>query len=166
MSSRNSNSNSDTNYSETNSNVSSSNSNSNTEVIFGKEIAVVKKPKVKFSTRRAVRRTNKTPEAVEARKSHKKRKQAPRATKNMNAQNRRILRNAAKRIILTRKEKQQRAWAYIDYLAELKSEEGADFLTEEQRDFIETELLGHLHKKKNNNSESNSNSSNSNNNSN
>ena len=160
MSSRNSNSNSnsnsstvlssnsDTNYSETNSNISSSDSNSSPEVIFGKKVTV--KPRVRFSTRRAVRKTNKTPEAVEDRKGYKKRKQAPRVTKNMNAQNRRILRNAAKRITLTRKEKQQRAWVYIDYLMDLKEREGADFLTEEQRDFIETELLGHLHKKKNN----------------
>ena len=139
-------SNSETNYSETNSNVDSSNSDSSPEVVFGKKVTV--KPHVRFSTRRAVRKTNKTPEAVEARKSHKKKKTGPRVTKNMNAEDRQILENATKRITLTRKEKQQRAWVYIDYLASLKEEEGADFLTEEQRDFIENELLGHLKKKK------------------
>lgn len=149
MSDSESNSNSATNYSETDPDVSSSNSNSNsnsnTEVVFGRTVEVKKTPhkRVKFATRRKVRKTNKTPAAVESRKSHKKKKRGPYVTKNMNAENRKILENATARLTHTKKEKQQRAWAYIDYLKMMKEEEGANFLTEEQRNFIETEILGH-----------------------
>ena len=101
---------------------------------------------MKFATRRSVRKTNKGPAAVESRKGYKKKKRGPYVTKNMNAENRKILENATTRLKYTKQEKQQRAWAYLDYLKMLKGEDGANFLTEEQRNFIETEILGHLKK--------------------
>jgi uncharacterized protein YnzC (UPF0291/DUF896 family) len=64
----------------------------------------------------------------------------------MDAENIQILENATKRLTLTKKEKQERAWAYIDYLRMMKEESGDDFLTEEQRDFIKDHILGHLKK--------------------
>jgi hypothetical protein len=135
-----SNSNTNTNYSERNTNVSS-NSNSGLEVVFAKKMTV--KPKVRFATRRAVRKTDKTPEAVEARKkSYKKKGQRPFITKNMNAEEVRIHKEADKRTKLNKTQRQERTWQYLDYLKLMKEVGGEDFLTEEQRDFIETELLG------------------------
>lgn len=159
MSDSESESNSATNYSESDPGISSSsssnsnsnsnsesesnsNSNSNTEVVFGKTIKVRKPRSVKFATRRRVRKTNKTPAAVESRKGYKKKKRGPYVTKNMNAENRKILKNATRRLTHSKEKKQQRAWAYIDYLKMLKEEEGKDFLTEEQRNFIKKEILG------------------------
>lgn len=158
-----SNTNTNTNYSETDSNFSSDSSNSNTEVVFGRTVEVRKKPqerRVRFATRRKVRKTNKTPEAVESRKGYKKKKKGPYVTKNMNAKNRRILRNATKRLKYSKEEKQQRAWAYLDFLKMLKEDDGEDFLTTEQRNFIDTEILGHLQRNSNSNTSSSNNNSN------
>jgi hypothetical protein len=129
MSDSESNSHSATNYSETDPDISSSNSNSNsnsnTEVVFGRTVEVKKtsnqpNKRVKFATRRSVRKTNKGPAAVESRKGYKKKKRGPYVTKNMNAENRKILENATTRLKYTKQEKQQRAWAYLDYLKMLK----------------------------------------------
>jgi len=141
---------SNTNYSESDphfSSASSASSNSSPEVVFGKTITVVPRKKVRFTRRRRVRKADKTLEAVQARKSiHKKKSKGPYVTKNMDAENIQILKNATKRLSLTKKEKQERAWVYIDYLRTLKEESGDNFLTEEQRDFIKDHILGHLKK--------------------
>ena len=142
---------SNTNYSESDPHFSSassaSSSNSSPEVVFGKTITVVPRKKVRFTRRRRVRKADKTLEAVQARKSiHKKKSKGPYVTKNMDAENIQILKNATKRLSLTKKEKQERAWIYIDYLRSLKEESGDNFLTEEQRDFIKDHILGHLKK--------------------
>lgn len=136
-------SNSNTNYSERNTKVSAnSNSNSGLEVVFAKKMSV--RPKVRFATRRKVRKTNKTPEAVEARKKiYKKKGVRPFVTANMNAEEVRIHEDVDKRFKLNKTQRQERTWQYLDYLKLMKEVGGEDFLTEEQRDFIETELLGH-----------------------
>jgi hypothetical protein len=142
---------SNTNYSESDPHFSSassaSSSNSSPEVVFGKTITVIPRKKVRFTRRRRVRKADKTLEAVQARKSiHKKKSKGPYVTKNMDAENIQILKNATKRLSLTKKEKQERAWVYIDYLRTLKEESDENFLTEEQRDFIKDHILGHLKK--------------------
>lgn len=140
----NSNSNSNTNYSESDPHFSSASSSSSSS---SSNPSVVRKKRVHFTRRRRVRKTDKTPEAVQARKSiHKKKSRGPYITKNMDAENIQILENATKRLSLTKKEKQERAWVYIDYLRILKEESGDNFLTEEQRDFINDHILGHLKK--------------------
>lgn len=141
MSSRNNRNNSNTNYSETNKNAST-NSNSNLEVIFDRTMHIT--PRVRFATRRKIRKTNKTPNAVASRKGTKKLKRGPYITQNMNKENKQILRNATRRFTHTKNEQKQRIWSYLDLLKTLKEEEGKDFLTEEQRNFIEHDLLGHM----------------------
>ena len=134
--------NSNTNYSETDSNVSNSN-NSNVEVVFGKKISV--KPRVRFSTRRHVRKTNKSNNAVQSRKGYKKKKMLE-IPKNINAENLEILKNSMKRLKYTKKEREQVNRIILEYLKELKESEGKNLLTEEQIKFIQDELLGDLKK--------------------
>ncbi len=133
------NSNTNTNYSEKDSNVSNSN-NSNVEVVFGKKISV--KPKVRFSTRRHVRKTNKSNNAVQSRKGYKKVKKTE-IPKNINAENLEILKNSMKRLKYTKKEREQVNRIILEYL---KESEEKNFLTEEQIKFIQDELLGDLKK--------------------
>jgi hypothetical protein len=134
--------NSNTNYSETDSNVSNSN-NSNVEVVFGKKMSV--KPKVRFSTRRHVRKTNKSNNAVQSRKGYKKVKKTE-IPKNINAENLEILKNSIKRFTYTKKERKQVIQIILEYLKELKESEEKNFLTEEQIKFIQDDLLGDLKK--------------------